>query len=97
MALGGVACVAVTDDASTELWGDFWSLIGAGFYAVYAVLLKLMVGDEGKVHGPMLLGFVGLINLLIMWPFGVLLAVTGCVSRWTHTLQHHDAHRDEMR
>eukprot|EP01104_Vermistella_antarctica_P016023 TRINITY_DN537_c0_g2_i1.p1 TRINITY_DN537_c0_g2~~TRINITY_DN537_c0_g2_i1.p1 ORF type:complete len:553 (-),score=129.02 TRINITY_DN537_c0_g2_i1:181-1839(-) len=59
------------------LWGDFLALLSAVGYAVYAVLLKYLIPDEDRVHMPMFLGLVGLTNLLLLWPFGIFLHITG--------------------
>ncbi|KAF7784410.1 hypothetical protein Agabi119p4_575 [Agaricus bisporus var. burnettii] len=60
-------------DSSLPLFGDVLALISAFFYAVYVVFLKVKIGDESRIDTQLLLGFVGLFNLLTCWPLGVLL------------------------
>lgn len=57
--------------------GDLLALASALFYAVYVVLLKVRIGREERVSMPLFFGFVGLLNILFMWPIGILLHCTG--------------------
>lgn len=59
------------------LLGDGMALIGALSYGVYTTLLKARVGHESRVSMQMFFGFVGLFNLLGLWPGLVLLHITG--------------------
>uniref|UniRef100_A0A672FC24 Solute carrier family 35 member F5 n=1 Tax=Salarias fasciatus TaxID=181472 RepID=A0A672FC24_SALFA len=54
-----------------------WSLAGAVLYAVYIVMIKRRVDREDKLDIPMFFGFVGLFNLLLLWPGFLLLHYTG--------------------
>ncbi|KAL1502257.1 hypothetical protein ABEB36_007423 [Hypothenemus hampei] len=56
--------------------GTILSLLSAGFYAVYLVFLKRTVQNEDKIDIPMFFGFVGLFNLLLLWPVLVFLHIT---------------------
>ena len=47
------------------------------FYAVYIVMIKRKVDREDKLDIPMFFGFVGLFNLLLLWPGFFLLHYTG--------------------
>lgn len=47
--------------------GDAFSLLGAFFYGCYTTYLKVKVGEE-NIDMRLFLGFVGLINLVIMIP-----------------------------
>lgn len=58
------------------LIGDALALIGAMLYGVYTVFLKLRVGHEDRVSMPLFFGFVGVFNLLFLWPVLLLLHVT---------------------
>ncbi|MBN3285326.1 S35F5 protein, partial [Polyodon spathula] len=57
--------------------GSLWSLVGAVLYAVYIVMIKRKVDREDKLDIPMFFGFVGLFNLLFLWPGFFLLHYTG--------------------
>uniref|UniRef100_A0A8C2WSE6 Solute carrier family 35 member F5 n=1 Tax=Cyclopterus lumpus TaxID=8103 RepID=A0A8C2WSE6_CYCLU len=57
--------------------GSLWSLAGAVLYAVYIVMIKRRVDREDKLDIPMFFGFVGLFNLLLLWPGFLLLHYTG--------------------
>ncbi|XP_055248073.1 solute carrier family 35 member F5-like isoform X2 [Gorilla gorilla gorilla] len=46
-------------------------------YAVYIVMIKRKVDREDKLDIPMFFGFVGLFNLLLLWPGFFLLHYTG--------------------
>ncbi|CAG8670318.1 109_t:CDS:2 [Acaulospora morrowiae] len=60
-----------------HLFGDSLALIGAFFYGCYTVLLKLRIQDESRINMPLFFGFVGLYNIFLLWPFFLLLHVTG--------------------
>jgi solute carrier family 35 protein F5 len=61
----------------TALIGDMLALCGAVFYGCYTTLLKLRIGDESRIDMPLFFGFVGVFNLLFMWPFFIILHFTG--------------------
>ncbi|PWN44667.1 hypothetical protein IE81DRAFT_320970 [Ceraceosorus guamensis] len=84
----GVAMVTRADSASlladdaisnpiNALLGDALSLLSALLYAVYVTLLKVRIGSEERVSMPLFFGFVGIFNILGMWPVGVLLHLIG--------------------
>ncbi|GFT94442.1 solute carrier family 35 member F5 [Nephila pilipes] len=56
--------------------GAVWSILGAFFYAAYVVLLRRKVDNEEMLDIPMFFGFVGLFNLLFLWPGFVFLHYT---------------------
>ena len=63
---------------STKLMlGDIFALLGAIFYALYVILLKVRVQQEERLNMQLFFGFVGLFNLTFLFPMGVLLHVTG--------------------
>lgn len=76
---GGIVLVSVSDnDEGTQtLWGDLLALTGAVFYGVYCSLLKFKIKDEKQVNMPMFFGFVGFFNMILLWPFLILLHYTG--------------------
>lgn len=57
--------------------GDALAFISAVLYGLYSVFLKKRVGDETRVNLPLFFGFVGLINILLLWPGIVILHYTG--------------------
>ncbi|XP_067891214.1 solute carrier family 35 member F5-like isoform X2 [Heterodontus francisci] len=79
----GKGIIARWDISSTILGecvaslGSLWSLTGAVLYAVYIVMIKRKVDREDKLDIPMFFGFVGLFNLLLLWPGFFLLHYTG--------------------
>ncbi|KAG9068551.1 hypothetical protein KI688_010826 [Linnemannia hyalina] len=83
--VAGVALVSESDRSETNdllldpkapiapLFGDFLALISALFYGCYTVLLKVKIQSESRVNMSLFFGFVGLFNLVLLWPmFGVL-------------------------
>ncbi|KAF9928145.1 hypothetical protein FBU30_002601 [Linnemannia zychae] len=55
------------------LFGDALALMSALFYGCYTVLLKLKIQNENRINMSLFFGFVGLFNLMLLWPlFGVL-------------------------
>ncbi|XP_029937013.1 solute carrier family 35 member F5 isoform X2 [Myripristis murdjan] len=80
LSMGGVALVSFSsmDGADGKgIIGSLWSLAGAALYAVYIVMIKRRVDREDKLDIPMFFGFVGLFNLLLLWPGFLLLHYTG--------------------
>lgn len=66
--------------AHDKFVGDLFALAGAMFYGIYTVLLKLRIGDESRIDMPMFFGFVGLLNVVLLWPFFFILHWTGLES-----------------
>jgi solute carrier family 35 protein F5 len=73
LTVGGVVCVALYDtsgsDQTETVEGDIVCLLSAIAYAVYVNVLQRGIGDESRVSMAMFFGFVGLWNMLLMWPF----------------------------
>ncbi|KIK71131.1 hypothetical protein GYMLUDRAFT_33263 [Collybiopsis luxurians FD-317 M1] len=57
--------------------GDFLALFSAAFYAFYVILLKVRIRSESRIDMQLFFGFVGLFNIILCWPIGVLLHLTG--------------------
>ncbi|KAM4698145.1 solute carrier family 35 member F5 [Rhinophrynus dorsalis] len=79
LSIGGVVLVSLSGSGKSsekDTAGCLWSLIGAVLYAVYIVMLKRKVDREDKLNIPMFFGFVGLFNLLLLWPGFFLLHYT---------------------
>uniref|UniRef100_A0A3P9NHV2 Solute carrier family 35 member F5 n=1 Tax=Poecilia reticulata TaxID=8081 RepID=A0A3P9NHV2_POERE len=80
LSMGGVALVSLSSMDNPDekgVVGSLWSLAGAVLYAVYIVLIKRRVDREDKLDIPMFFGFVGLFNLLLLWPGFLLLHFSG--------------------
>ncbi|XP_056145510.1 solute carrier family 35 member F5-like [Lampris incognitus] len=80
LSMGGVALVSFSSMDNPDgkgVTGSLWSLAGAALYAVYIVMIKRRVDREDKLDIPMFFGFVGLFNLLLLWPGFLLLHYTG--------------------
>lgn len=56
--------------------GDTMAFVSAVLYGFYAVLMKKRMGDESKVNMPLFFGFVGAINVALLWPVMFVLHVT---------------------
>ena len=57
--------------------GDGLALLSAVFYALYVILLKIRIKEESRIDMQLFFGFVGIFNVLMLWPFGVILHFTG--------------------
>ncbi|XP_034041986.1 solute carrier family 35 member F5-like [Thalassophryne amazonica] len=80
LSIGGVALVSFSsmDNPNDKgVIGSLWSLAGAVLYAIYIVMIKRRVDREDKLNIPMFFGFVGLFNLLLLWPGFLVLHYTG--------------------
>lgn len=79
LSIGGVVLVSLSGSEASrdkDTIGSLWSLLGALLYAVYIVMIKRNVDREDKLDIPMFFGFVGLFNLLLLWPGFFLLHYT---------------------
>ncbi|KAF8622248.1 hypothetical protein AX15_007187 [Amanita polypyramis BW_CC] len=66
--------------------GDTLGLVSAVFYAFYVLLLKIRIGSESRINMQLFFGFVGLFNILLAWPIGLLLHLIGVeVFEWPIT------------
>ncbi|XP_055374302.1 solute carrier family 35 member F5 [Condylostylus longicornis] len=70
MNITGVIMVTISQisDSSKYSRGIVLALISAFFYAAYLVFVKRKSDTEEKIDIPLFFGFVGLFNLLLMWP-----------------------------
>jgi solute carrier family 35 protein F5 len=62
---------------SNPLLGDFLALLSALFYGLYVILLKVRIQVESRIDMKLFFGFVGLFNIIALWPAGLLLHVLG--------------------
>ncbi|KAG7893982.1 hypothetical protein KL905_000824 [Ogataea polymorpha] len=83
MSFVGVVLVTRNDDPSpTEtkqyvVMGNILALSGAFLYGVYSILLKLKIKNDSRIDMRLFFGFVGIFNLLFLWPPLVLLDKIG--------------------
>lgn len=59
------------------LLGDSLALLSALAYAFYVILLKVRIRTETRVSMTLFFGFVGAWNIVLIWPIGVVLHLTG--------------------
>ena len=59
------------------LLGDSLALLSALAYAFYVILLKVRIRTETRISMTLFFGFVGLFNILLIWPVGVVLHLSG--------------------
>ncbi|KAK5167755.1 uncharacterized protein LTR77_007454 [Saxophila tyrrhenica] len=57
--------------------GNALAFLSAGTYGVYTVFMKKRIDDESKINMPLFFGFVGLANVLLLWPGFFLLHFIG--------------------
>ncbi|KAJ1967393.1 hypothetical protein IWQ62_001888 [Dispira parvispora] len=62
---------------SNHILGASLAVAGAFFYGCYTILIKLKIGNEDRIHMPTFLGFVGVFNLIFLWPLFFLFHFTG--------------------
>jgi solute carrier family 35 protein F5 len=62
---------------TNPLFGNFLALMGAFFYGCYTVLLKLRIKNESRINMPLFFGFVGILNVILLWPIFLVLHFIG--------------------
>lgn len=62
---------------SAPILGDSLALASAVAYAFYVILLKVRIRNEARVSMTLFFGFVGLFNIVGIWPLGLILHYTG--------------------
>lgn len=77
MAISSVADTQSHPATANPPLGDFFAILSALFYALYVTLLKYRIRDESRINMQLFFGFVGLFNVLALWPIGVILHITG--------------------
>jgi len=60
--------------------GDLLALAAAVLYGIYSVALVKTVGDESRIRMPVFFGFLGLINVAVLWPGFFILHYAGVES-----------------
>ena len=59
------------------MFGDALALISALFGAICVIFLKVRIKEESRVDMLLFYGLVGLFNVLLLWPIGLILHMTG--------------------
>ncbi|KAG6337321.1 hypothetical protein ID866_1746 [Astraeus odoratus] len=92
MSFLGVVLVSISDSSQVPepslaprfhlfpVIGDFLALLSAFFYATYMIFLKVQIKEESRIDMQLFFGFVGLFNILLCWPVGILLHIFGVES-----------------
>ncbi|KAI1391527.1 uncharacterized protein F4822DRAFT_397014 [Hypoxylon trugodes] len=57
--------------------GDAMAFFSAVVYGLYVVVMKVRIGNEDRVNMPLAFGFVGVFNILFLWPLFFILHFTG--------------------
>lgn len=82
---GQPAITIESPSPSHPLLGDSLALLSALAYAAYVLLLKVRIKNEARVSMTLFFGFVGMFNILLFWPFGILLHFLGVETfEWPH-------------
>lgn len=69
LSIGGTVMVSITNLNEPKFSkGIILALMSAFFYSAYLVLVKRKSDTEEKIDIPLFFGFVGLWNILLMWP-----------------------------
>ncbi|KAH8413755.1 hypothetical protein KR222_007377 [Zaprionus bogoriensis] len=77
MNVGGIVAITITDLHDSKMTrGVLLALFSAFFYASYLVFVKRKSDTEEKVDIPLFFGFVGLWNVLLLWPIFFILHFT---------------------
>jgi energy-converting hydrogenase Eha subunit H len=56
--------------------GALWNLLSSVLYGIYAIALNVVASGDGFDYG-LFLGFIGLINIIILVPFMIILHYWG--------------------
>ncbi|KAL0579111.1 hypothetical protein V5O48_002894 [Marasmius crinis-equi] len=68
---------SLAEKQKSLLLGDALALTSAVFYAIYTITLKVGIKSESRIDMKLFFGFVGLFNIVSLWPIAILLHVTG--------------------
>jgi solute carrier family 35 protein F5 len=61
--------------------GNAMAFFSAVLYGIYAVVMKKRIGDESRVNMPLFFGMVGLFDVMLLWPFFIILHLVG-IETW---------------
>lgn len=65
------------------LLGDALTLCAAALYAVYTVLIKIMMPDDSESDMMAFFGYLGVINMVIFAPVLLIMQLAGSFNLWT--------------
>ncbi|GAM26182.1 hypothetical protein SAMD00019534_093570 [Acytostelium subglobosum LB1] len=87
ISLTGIIMVSYSDisgnNGNDTVIGDLLAVVGAFLYGLYCTMIKKLVISENLLPMPMLFGFIGLINFLVLWPgFFILNSIGFEVFAW---------------
>lgn len=57
--------------------GDTFAVVAAIQIALYTVFLKFRIKDQSRIDMQLFIGFIGLFILILYWPVGLILHLTG--------------------
>ncbi|KAI7885022.1 thiamine-repressible mitochondrial transport protein THI74 [Lichtheimia hyalospora FSU 10163] len=77
ISFSGAVLVSYSDSTGRRILGDMLALSGALFYGLYTILLKRQIGSESRIDMPVFFGWVGVFNVVLLWPIIPLLHWTG--------------------
>ncbi|KAI6153492.1 hypothetical protein BKA82DRAFT_134095 [Pisolithus tinctorius] len=89
LSFGGVVLVSFSDSQDPGPYsmtrpfyllpviGDILALLSALLYAMYMIFLKVKIREESRIDMQLFFGFVGLFNIFLCWPIGLLLHIFG--------------------
>lgn len=90
LSFGGVVLVSLSDSSQDPgpysmtrpfhllpVMGDILALLSALLYAVYMIFLKVKIREESRIDMQLFFGYVGLFNIFLCWPIGLLLHIFG--------------------
>lgn len=90
LSFGGVVLVSLSDSSQDPgpysmtrpfhllpVMGDILALLSALLYAIYMIFLKVKIREESRIDMQLFFGYVGLFNIFLCWPIGLLLHIFG--------------------
>ena len=105
MSFSGIVLVSLSDSSTPAtstvqdgdgqptrryILGDALALLSSLLYALYVILLKVRIRSESRVDMQLFFGFVGVFNVVLLWPLALVLhfagletlAVPGSAREW---------------
>eukprot|EP00658_Telonema_sp_P-2_P025943 TRINITY_DN20466_c0_g1_i1.p1 TRINITY_DN20466_c0_g1~~TRINITY_DN20466_c0_g1_i1.p1 ORF type:complete len:206 (+),score=29.65 TRINITY_DN20466_c0_g1_i1:191-808(+) len=68
---------ATMSESTRTIIGDLLALLSAVFYGAYTTTLKWCLPNESRYYMGMVFGFVGVWNMVLMWPGLMIIDATG--------------------
>ena len=69
--------------AGIAVLGDMLTLCAAALYAVYTVLIKMMMPEDSESDMMAFFGYMGLVNALIFAPVVLVMQLAGTIDMWS--------------